>query len=102
MSLEKHIAVSERRTEIRRPADGIVRLWPESLDFFTVEGRLKDVTSSGFRAQHQCRELGPGQFTRFEFEGCEGRACVVWNRILGPHVETGFRILQANSPGPTR
>lgn len=102
MLSEAEAAAAERRTEIRRPADGEVRLWPESLDFTTIVGRLKDVTSSGFRAQHACQALGPGQFARFEYEGAEGRACVVWNRIVGDAVESGFRVVQSDSPEITR
>ncbi len=95
-------AAAERRREIRSPADGAVRLWPESLEFTAIQGRLLDVASSGFRARHGCQALGPGQFARFEYEGACGRACVVWNRISDGEVETGFRVVRQDSPPAQR
>ncbi len=98
MPIENTVAPAERRCEIRHRVDAEIRLWPESLDFTAIQGRVLDVANSGFRAQHDCQALGPGQFTRFEYQGVAGRACVVWNRISGGRVETGFRIVRLDSP----
>ncbi|HKX00024.1 MAG TPA: PilZ domain-containing protein [Bryobacteraceae bacterium] len=88
----------ENRREPRQPADGEIRLsfrepGPKT-DPREVVGMLLDRSASGFRAQHGCAELISGQVVRFRAQGSfKGKARVVWTRILGDRVETGFVIL---------
>jgi hypothetical protein len=93
MPPERHSNASDRRAEPRRPADGAVMLRPEGLMSAPVPGRLVDVAGAGFRARHSAKALVSGQIVEFEFEGAEGHARVVWTRILGESVESGFLIL---------
>jgi len=56
-----------------------------------------DLAKSGFRAQHHLPALRPGHVVEFEFAGGNGRARVVWTRVLGDRVESGFLILAEDS-----
>ena len=59
-----------------------------------VQGRLVDRSTTGFRAEHDSAELTCGQLVEFRFEASAKRvARVVWTRIAGGRVETGFLIL---------
>ncbi|HYW45242.1 MAG TPA: hypothetical protein VE959_20430 [Bryobacteraceae bacterium] len=93
MLLEPVAKGADRRSEPRRMARGQVSLWPEGFSNATAPGRLLDSSRAGFRAQHGLKGLGPGQFVHFEHGDWEGRARVVWTRILDDHVESGFLIL---------
>src|SRR5271157_2048675 len=84
---------NERRAETRRAANGEVTLWLNGSALTTVSGRLMDVAKSGFRAQHHSSELRPGHIVEFDLAGVNGRAQVVWTRILAERVESGFLIL---------
>jgi hypothetical protein len=86
----------ERRAETRRPADGGVKLWLNG-SALTVPGHLVDIARSGFRARHRLPALCPGHTVEFEFAGVRGRARVVWTRILGEHIESGFLILREDA-----
>jgi hypothetical protein len=83
----------ERRAHPRRPASGDVSLRPEGLMSEPLHGRLVDVAQSGFRARHDCQGLVAGQIVEFRFKALQGRARVMWTRILHGHVESGFFIL---------
>jgi hypothetical protein len=86
---------AERRRQQRIPASGQVRLQCEDLLSVAFQGTLVDLSAGGFRAVHQCRGLSPGQFVRFAHPTASGRARVVWNRIAGEQVESGFLIAPA-------
>jgi hypothetical protein len=59
-----------------------------------IRGKLLDRSTSGFRAEHDCPGLTSGQVVRFRITASShGTARVVWTRILGERVETGFLIL---------
>jgi hypothetical protein len=59
-----------------------------------VYGRLIDHSARGFRAVHEFRGLTCGQMVQFRVPASsEGRARVVWTRIAGGQVETGFFIV---------
>lgn len=88
---------SERRAETRRPARGEVTLWLNGSALTTVSGHLVDIAKSGFRAQHHSPALLPGHIVEFDLAGVNGRARVVWTRILAEHVESGFLILGPDS-----
>lgn len=86
-------AVAEQRREERRPGQGAVRVRvsdPEPREF---EGRLVDVSDGGFRMAHSCTNLAAGQLVEFRHVEARGAARVVWNRILGEVVESGFVVL---------
>ncbi len=76
--------------EVRSPAHGDIWFALE-LDYFL--GSLVDYSRRGFRAVHPQTSLSAGQSVRFLHSFGEGRALVMWNRILERHVESGFLIL---------
>ena len=82
----------ERRAEPREHADGQISLQPESFPKAGL-GRMLDRSPHGFRASHDYKMLATGQEVHFVHGGTEGRARVVWTRIVGDHVESGFFIL---------
>jgi hypothetical protein len=90
---------AEQRREPRRAADGEVRfLLGENLphiDPAEVRAKLLDRSDNGFRAQHDCVQLMCGQLVKFRLAKSKGLARVVWTRILGDRVESGFLILRA-------
>lgn len=86
--------VTERRRKPRRTADGAVVFHLAPTASLEVHGQLLDMSSSGFRAVHKCRELCPGQEVVFHHSAARGVASVVWTRITGERVESGFLILQ--------
>jgi hypothetical protein len=82
----------EKRRETRRAVTGSVRVKftdPEPLE---IDGRLMDVSTSGFRMAHDCASLHSGQVVEFAHVEASGRARVMWNRIMGTGVETGFLV----------
>ena len=83
----------DRRQSERHAADGEVVLLPESPQLVELRGNLLDVSETGFRVGHNCMTLASGQIVAFvHATGC-GKARVVWNRVHGQSVETGFVIL---------
>jgi hypothetical protein len=80
---------SDQRREPRRPASGAVRVITAR---GPVDGRLVDVSYSGFRMAHGSAPLEPGQVLEFRHGGASGRARVIWNRIAAGRTETGFFI----------
>lgn len=83
----------ERRTEERQPARGFVTLRWSGAAPMSALSRLVDTSKSGFAARHSWPALHPGDIVEFELAWASGRARVVWTRILGKHVESGFLIL---------
>ncbi len=83
--------VQELRREPRRPAEGAVTFRFEGKTF---KGQLVDTSPSGFRARHEYPELVAGLTVRFSHPEGTGRARIVWNRIFGVTVESGFLILE--------
>jgi hypothetical protein len=85
----------EKRSEARRLATGEVRVKfvdPEPLE---IDGKLMDVSSSGFRMSHDCTALRSGQLVDFAHVEARGRAKAMWTRILAEGVETGFLVVMA-------
>jgi len=82
--------VTEQRRETRRPGHGNVLVRPESPGSRDIQGRLVDVSGSGFRMAHNCSALTAGQYVTFAHVESRGRARVVWTRILEASVESGF------------
>jgi hypothetical protein len=92
--LTRQVSAAERRIKPRRPAAGQVQLRQAQMPGVPFLGRLMDVSETGFRVHHDRFTLGSGELLSFEFSDRSGLACVVWNRIAGKQVETGFRICQ--------
>jgi hypothetical protein len=82
----------DRRAETRRTEPGDVTLWLNG-SALTVPGHLIDVAKSSFRARHNAPTLRPSHIVEFELAGVSGHARVVWTRVLGDQVESGFLIL---------
>ena len=82
----------DRRAETRLMVAGDVNLWLNGSPL-TVSGHLIDLTKSGFRAHHGSPTLRSSYIVEFELAGLSGRARVVWTRVLGDQVESGFLIL---------
>ena len=93
--MTKSACIAEQRSEDRSPAQGEVWFVLESSDFPQFRGSLVDSSRHGFRAAHPHTSLSTGQRVRFRQALGEGRALVMWNRIVERHVESGFLILDA-------
>ena len=89
-----NLSISEKRREARRPAAGTVRLRYTNPEPLEVQGRLIDVSSSGFRMTHHHTSLAAGQVVEFAHREAGGKARVMWNRILEDRVETGFFVIE--------
>lgn len=87
------MSYQEKRREPRLPASGrvIFRLAGENAK--TLEASLIDVSPHGFRAAHAYPRLTTGQEIWFEYDGAHGRARVIWTRIMGSEVQSGFLVL---------
>lgn len=83
----------EKRREERRPARGGLKLTLSDDPSSPIEGALVDISRHGFRASHQYTGLLTGQEVDFDHPAARGRARVMWTRILGSNVESGFLIL---------
>ena len=90
---EKYSNPAERRTEPRRPASGHVQICPGGFPAISIPGEMVDINGSGFRARHSFQALGSGSIVEFAYGGVQGRARVVWTRILTDHVKSEFLIL---------
>lgn len=82
----------EKRREQRRRASGMVRVRCAGPRGKEIEGRLIDLSASGFRMAHADASLEAGQVVEFSHQEAAGRARVMWNRIVERSVETGFLI----------
>jgi hypothetical protein len=92
------VAIGEdKRREPRRPAQGAVHIRRAGAVQPEIAGRLIDISASGFRAAHTCATLTSGEIVSFSQASGEGKARVVWTRVLSagrnPSVESGFVVL---------
>jgi hypothetical protein len=84
------LSTIENRREARYPGGGSVLVRAENPGLPMIQGKLLDVSASGFRMVHDCAALTAGQFVEFAHTEAKGRARVVWTRILAETVESGF------------
>ncbi len=84
----------DRRLGERVSAGGAVILALENPEPLEIRGHLKDVSREGFRAIHHYAALCTGQQVQFQHASASGLAEVIWNRILGDRVESGFLVLE--------
>lgn len=89
----------EKRLEERRTARGGLKLTLADDPSSPIEGALVDISRHGFRAAHNHTGLVTGQEVVFEHPATRGRARVMWTRIQGSSVESGFLILNKAEPG---
>jgi hypothetical protein len=83
----------EKRREQRRKASGSVSIRIRDSRERQIEGRLIDVSQSGFRMAHAETSLPTGQVVEFSHSLSSGHARVMWNRIADGNVETGFLVI---------
>lgn len=83
----------EKRREPRHAASGKITFRIAGENGRTVEASLVDVSQHGFRATHSHARLATGQEVWFECSGEQGRARVIWTRIMGSEVQSGFLVL---------
>ncbi len=88
-----HAVNRDQRKEPRFAAAGDVNLYLEDIVPVQVSGTMVEHSKGGFRVAHVYPGLHPGQDVRFEHLKGQGRARVVWNRILAGQVESGFLVL---------
>lgn len=84
--------IAEQRRETRRRGHGNVLVRPETPGSRDIQGKLIDVSDSGFRMAHKCSALTSGQYVTFAHVESRGRARVVWTRILDDSIESGFLV----------
>ena len=85
-------AADQRRERRRAAAGEVIFQFGETPK--EVRAKLIDRSNTGFRAEHDSSELACGQMVEFQFPASAKRvARVVWTRIAGGRVETGFLIL---------
>lgn len=89
----------ERRRERREAVRSVLKLRWEGGPSFPIEGALVDRSAHGFRVSHDHMELVSGQVVEFDDGVALRRARVMWTRILGAKVESGFLILDAGDAG---
>ena len=89
----------ERRSEPREHTAGQMTLWPEGFPKAS-QARMLDRSPHGFRASHDCRALTTNQEVHFVYGRIQGRARLVWTRIVGDHDESGFFILSETKARP--
>ena len=53
-----------------------------------------DYSTNGFRAIHTYVALHTGQVVEFKHAVADGKARVMWNRIAGDKVESGFFVIR--------
>jgi hypothetical protein len=92
--MTQRTCIVEQRKEDREPAHGEVWFVLEGPGSLELRGLLVDSSKSGFRASHPHTSLSTGQRVRFRHSHGEGRALVMWNRILDRSVESGFLIVK--------
>ncbi len=89
---------TDQRGEARQASEGAICLMladigPKAVPS-EVRGRLVDHSANGFRVEHTFAGLSCGQVVRCRFDDSSPRtARVVWTRIHGEHVESGFFVL---------
>jgi hypothetical protein len=87
------MSAQEKRREARRLASGEVRVKFTDPEVLEIDGKLMDLSANGFRMSHECTALRSGQVVDFTHVEANGRAQVMWTRILAEGVESGFLVV---------
>jgi len=87
----------ERRRNPRREVQGVIllKILKSDLRSSPIRAFLIDLSATGFRASHTSKELCSGQEVAFCHDAGKGVARVVWTRIVGQSVESGFLVCEA-------
>jgi hypothetical protein len=84
---------ADRRSERRYKRQGSLKLSFDDPSPQEITGQLMDYSTHGFRATHDYTALHTGQVVDFRHAVADGKARVMWNRIAGDRVETGFFVI---------
>jgi hypothetical protein len=89
---------AEQRGELRQANEGAISLMLADMGPKSgpseVRGRLMDHSANSFRVEHTYAGLSCGQMVQCRFNDSSPRtARVVWTRIHGERVESGFFVL---------
>lgn len=89
---------AQQRGELRQAGEGAISLLLGDIGTKAgpseVRGRLVDQSANGFRVEHTFAGLSCGQMVRCRFDDSSPRtARVVWTRVHGERVESGFFVL---------
>lgn len=84
----------ERRRDRREQARDMIYLVVGLPCPQLVVGRLVDQSDRGFRVVHDHLRLAAGEAVQYFLPATSGSAVVVWTRIAGGAVESGFQILE--------
>jgi hypothetical protein len=95
---------TNRRRESRSAAYGAVQILIDSPLPSRITATLLDVSVNGFRARHHCADLQRGDRVRFDHGSGAGSAVVIWTRVSGVVIESGFLLAdpRATNPGGTQ
>jgi CelD/BcsL family acetyltransferase involved in cellulose biosynthesis len=85
---------ADRRSERRFPGRGPLKLSFDDPSPQQIIGQLMDYSTNGFRAIHAYVALHTGQVVDFKHAVADGKARVMWNRIAGDKVESGFFVIR--------
>jgi hypothetical protein len=85
---------ADRRSERRHKGRGALKLSFDDPSPLEITGQLMDYSTNGFRAVHAYAALHTGQVVEFQHAVADGKARVMWNRIAGDRVETGFFVIR--------
>ncbi len=88
------MSAADRRRERRHSTDAELKFSFDDPSRQEIVGRLLDYSESGFRAMHAYPALHTGQVVDFQHFTADGKARVMWNRIAGDRVESGFLLLK--------
>ena len=88
------MSAADRRSERRHAGRGPLQLSFDDPSPQQITGQLMDYSTSGFRAIHAYAALHTGQVVNFQHAVACGKARVMWNRIAGDTVETGFFVIR--------
>jgi len=87
---------AERRKEPRTPASGLIELTFSDPKPVTIQGQLVDISAGGFQVSHLFASLRSGQEVSFSHAGGQGRARVMWTRVVTGAVNTGFLVVTSS------
>jgi hypothetical protein len=88
------MSAADRRSERRYKGQGPLKLSFDDPAPQEITGQLMDYSMNGFRAVHAYAALHTGQVVDFQHWVAVGKARVMWNRIAGDRVETGFFVIR--------
>ena len=86
---------SNRRRQPRRFSSGPVTIHTDKLFGEEIAGELLDISTGGFRAACESKDLERGDHVRFSHPGGTGTAVVIWTRVAESGMEAGFQFIDA-------